>query len=156
MQIRLAGVLATLIGFYLVATLSLRVHYSQKWWEKKVEAYSQIIEDLHKIYAFHTVFYDRRFDEYPNAEKWNNSTSGFTQAWDNLAKYVHLGDFIISNDVSEVLAEFDAGWYRIKDVEISFTDPKHAELTHKCLEKIKQLAKEDLQISKPKPFWKLF
>ena len=134
------------------ARVSLNRYYQERLWDRKVEAYSQIVEDLHKLYVYPSTASDEMLE--PNSEKWRKLEDEYTQVRKNLVKYIHLGGFVISTDIAETLNSFNMGWYQLRVKNNSSGEFKQAELTNKCIEKIKRLAKEDLQISKPKPSWK--
>ena len=54
------GAITAVIASYVTVRLSLRRFYSEKWWEKKAEAYAAILEALH--------YMKRCFDEDYEAE----------------------------------------------------------------------------------------
>ena len=142
-------------GAYFGAWLNKNRYYQEKWWDRKVEAYSQIIEDLYNSYLYAATYYedymgkpDTNIDRQNLFDEWKLATK-------SLAKSVQLGDFIISDRASKVLKSYHKDRSNAKrsddSVDLAYDD---AELTKKCLEEITRIAKQDLQVTKPKPFWR--
>ena len=154
------GVILSLItafgGAFFGARLSLNRYYQEKWWDKKVEAYSQIIEALFKVFIFSNNHYDYENGEIEvmtqSRERVQKLRNEFIKGNEDLEKAIYMSDFIFSENASEVLINFNKEWSRLKveeeksgyaELELLFD---RAKLVHDCLEKIKRIAKKDLQV----------
>jgi hypothetical protein len=61
----LPGIITAIIAAYLAARWSLQKIYTEKWWERKEKAYSEIIESLYNIIQY----YDFKRDIYEWSRK---------------------------------------------------------------------------------------
>jgi hypothetical protein len=102
----LPGIIAAIIASYLAARWSLRKIYSEKWWERKERAYSEIIASLCDILQFYEFKKDhygwgRRLSE----DKENEIEEKYREAYWNLKKVTDIGGFVISNEAAKVLED---------------------------------------------------
>ena len=141
---------ATAVGAsFFTARFALRRFYSEKWWEKKYEGYSSILESLHYI--------ARDFQEEWNAEtrgreipddRKDELSAKFREAKDELAKRADVGQFVISDAAVAVLATFQKerrtantteGWQPYIDECLV--------AANKALQQMRAIAKRDLERS---------
>lgn len=90
---------------YLTVRLSLRQFYSQKWWERKADTYSNILSHLSTLkYYFGQLLEDEiqggLDSESPRHERLN---SDFAQAREALFKEAGLGGYVVSENVSKAI-----------------------------------------------------
>ena len=132
------------ITSYLTVKLSIRQFCSQKWWEKKSEAYSHIIEQLSRLKYFFrewsgTIeeskklgleFQKKLHEEYMEAEK-------------EIIKAAASGSYIISeegtNALEKLLTEL-AQKDQLKDVLDNHDSVKN------CITEIRKFARKDLKL----------
>jgi hypothetical protein len=126
--------------------LSLRKFYTERWWERKADAYSRIVEALHK---------NKDYDEqkfkiemtYPKDDrgKGDELENQWAEANAELQRAVDLGAFVISLETEEIISKFlnrnvgDPNDEALCD--IIETDLDHIK---KCLAAVKKAAKKDL------------
>lgn len=48
----LPGIISAILAAYFTARWSLRKLYSEKWWERKEKAYSEIVEALYEVMQY--------------------------------------------------------------------------------------------------------
>lgn len=142
----IAGV--TALVAYFTITRSMRQFYSQRWWERKADAYSKIIETLTDfehcyIEEIDQLTYEERFTV--NDKK--RLRESFREAQESIRKAAIIGAYIISDDTAKTLSNLLYGLQK--------EDPKgdwskdlinHHELVRKSIEEIKRHAKKDLRI----------
>ncbi len=146
LQFVLAAFTAVIASF-VTARFALRRFYSEKWWEKKYEGYSSILESLHYI--------ARDFQEEWNAEtrgreipddRKDELSAKFREAKDELAKRMDIGQFVISDEAVSVLTAFQKelgtattteGWDKYIDESLA--------ATNKALQQMRDIAKRDLK-----------
>ncbi len=99
-----------------VAKLTLAGSRSQKWWERKEELYSSLIEKLYDIVNFNSEFiedhgYFRTQPPSPEERaqseaKWKELGEKNSAANAEVEKLIHIGTFRISDEVHVALSEF--------------------------------------------------
>ncbi len=116
-QIAVGGITAV-IASYITVRLSLRRFYSEKWWEKKAEAYSAILEALH--------YMKRHFDENLDAEmmareipedRMQDLQEKFQKAFDELTKRIDIGQFVLSDEAVAELSSFQKAYDKASEAE---------------------------------------
>jgi hypothetical protein len=154
----LVGSLLTLaagaIGTVLTTNLALKRFYRERWWERKAEAYSKIIEALH--YAAHCL--SEWSDQELTGQKLSDGEAkqllnDFRAAQAELKKATGVGAYIISTEAAKVLSDHTIAMAQ-SDAKFNYDhgDPlfeKYAadsKLYQRTLEKLRTLAKTDLGV----------
>ena len=128
--------------------LSLRRFHAERWWDRKAEAYSGIVEALHSAMDYwssrsHEETTGREIDD----ERGKRLSADYDNAARELRKATGIGAYIISEEVAacleklqkrERLAPDDFAWFEIFDNEY--------EAHKKALAEIRRLAKNDLKV----------
>jgi hypothetical protein len=128
--------------------LTLRRFHAERWWERKADAYSRIIEALYIAVDYFDTMSDEVLSEHKiSPERQKELYTHFQHASLELRKVTHIGAYIISEDIAIALQELErrpqldpsqSGWY-----EMLVDDY----VAHKeALVKIKKLAKKDLRV----------
>lgn len=148
--------LGTLITGIIVAVVSARVtvhfalkrFHSQKWWERKAEAYAAIVEALHHVrnYADTHLAFLARGERLPEAGD-KELTQKLKDAMSELRKRYDIGNFVISTEavaaMNALMKELDEStqeesWHTHLDLKLDAVD--------KCLASMRELARTDLQL----------
>jgi hypothetical protein len=89
--------------------LSLRRFQAERWWERKVEAYTRIIEALHHVIAYSKLLEKELSENQEYSEEHrDNMASSSHKAMNDLRMAADVGAYIISDDVAKILAELEA------------------------------------------------
>jgi hypothetical protein len=101
----LSGVIVSVITAVITVHLSLRRFYSEKWWERKAEAYSRIVECLYlvQLNAQAVLTAVEASQEFPD-EEYDRLSEEARKAGTEIAKATSIGAFIISEAVADALA----------------------------------------------------
>ena len=145
-QIAVGGITAV-IASYLTVWLSLRRFYSEKWWEKKAEAYSTTLDALHYMKRF--------FDENLNAQMMHRGlpedrnqdlNKKFHKAYDELKKRIDIGQFVLSDEAVAALSAFQTEYNKAKDAEslVEYFDESWGATEH-ALKQMRAIARADLK-----------
>lgn len=143
----LSGIFVAVFASILSVNLAMRRFYSEKWWERKAEAYSRIVEELyHVLNSLDTclVYFDQG-EELPQEDQ-NEINRLSNQAYKELYKAECIGAFIISDDVANALSQM-----REKEKNLSLDDPMELRLrarsniVSECLNTVKSLARKELK-----------
>lgn len=136
------------IGAFLAAHLSMRRFRAEKWWERKSHAYSELVEALHHMKWYPSEYIDaaiehRDIPEEDTADYWKKYKEARRSVW----KIADSASFLVSPKVNEAIIEMERG---IGEARISDSSFEHAEQEYaaiqKCLEKIKELARQELGV----------
>jgi hypothetical protein len=139
-------VFVSVITAFIAVKLSIRQFYSQKLWEKKTEAYTQIVEQLSYLQFYYTECLNRMSTvNPPESERKAELASSFNHAKEIIAKAFASGAYIISNETSDVLENLLNELYKEDPNRLEIKDfTKCYNKTKECIAVIKGLAKKDL------------
>ena len=146
----LPGIVAAIIASYFAARWSLRKIYSEKWWEWKEVAYSEIIECLYDIMQYCEVQrnHDLHGRKYPE-ERMKKFEDKYSEAYWKLKKVTDIGGFVISNEGAKVLKDLrerpKLDWNENPPWDIYDQDYQYYK---QALEKIVEIANKDLKAAK--------
>lgn len=101
------GVVIAVISARVTVHFALKRFYSEKWWERKVEAYTSIIESLHHIrnHADHNLIFSMANKELPE-EAEEELTKKMQNALAELRKRLDIGTFVVSEEAMDVMRSF--------------------------------------------------
>jgi len=127
--------------------LSLRKFYTERWWERKADAYSRIVEALHK----HKNYLEQKIKieiSYPkdDRDKGKDLEKQWADANAELQRAVDLGAFVVCEGTEEIIRKFLKR--PIGDpnddplIDILETDLSYAK---ECLSDVKAAAKKELR-----------
>jgi len=144
----LTGIVVAVVSARLTVKYALTRFYSEKWWERKVSAYTSIIEALHHVrdYADTNLEFEKRGMDVPE-EGDKELTERLQQAMKELRKQWDIGNFIISDAAVEVLntlmCELDQS---TQNVTWSTHLILKLEAVDKCLSSMRTIARADLNV----------
>lgn len=140
------ALIVSILTAYITVRFSMRQFYSQKWWEKKAEAYSHIIEHLSYLqYCFGEWSGEGiGLKELKDKDR-EKLSEGYQQAEEAITKAAAIGAYIVSDETAITLAKLlrelerhDSEGYWISDIDRAY------DLTGECIAKIREYAKADL------------
>lgn len=145
----LSSLMVAVITAFVTVKLSLRRFYTERWWEKKAEVYSKIIEALHryKIYDEKKLKIEMEYPRKDNDELEKSLSVQWAESNAEIEKAADLGAFIVSKEVESILTDFLNRKIGDPDYEPLF-EIIEADLkkVKKCLSEVKSAAKKDLGI----------
>ena len=134
------------VASWITVKLALRRFYTEKWWERKAQAYSEIIGSLAKMRVCFDKWEEELFEHKktsPEARK--RVSEEYASAKRVIENAVAVGSFIVSEEAAEVLGSFlkelqkediQGNW--LKDL-----DRHHGEVI-KCIARLREIAKREL------------
>ena len=138
--------IVSIITAYVTVKLSMKQFYSQRWWEKKAETYSYIIEHLSYLqYYFNEWFNEGIGIKKLGVKDTERLSEGYRKARESIAKAAAIGAYIVSDDtataLSKLLSELEqedpeGNW--VGDIDRCYGSAKE------CIIKIRGYAKADL------------
>ena len=143
------ALLIAVITSVLTVRLSLKRFHAERWWERKAEAYSRIVESLHHLMEYSSAMSEESTHSVEfTEERRKDLVDNYRSAHRDLRKATGIGAYIISDEVAAVLSRLEArpqlAWndnppWEIFDADLS--------AYKEALEQIRRLAKKDLRVS---------
>ena len=102
----LPGVITAIVASYLAAKWSMRKFYSEKWWERKERAYTEIIDTLYDLLRYCEV----RREDYGygsgySEDKMKELGERYSQAHWKIKKATDIGAFVVCPEAERTLKE---------------------------------------------------
>lgn len=131
---------------WITVRLALRRFYTEKWWERKAQAYSEIIGSLAKMRICFDKWEDEelRYKEI-RAEARKKVNEEYTNAKRVIEDTVAVGSFIVSEEAVEILSLFLKELQK-EDIQgnlLNDLDRHHGEVI-KCIARLREIAKREL------------
>lgn len=120
----------------------------QRWWERKEEAYSLIVEALWQLKTYSQGVEDDFYAQMIGQPKTSKRpVEDFQNNFSALKKAAEIGAFVISNDVAHILSTF----FKTIDSISDEADPIEEASTHlkaasTCLDEVKAAAMKDMAV----------
>lgn len=100
--VRLAFV--AIVAALVTSFLSRRQQVSQLWWQRKADAYIEILSALSEMTAYYEAHYEKETHEADYSKKWMEQLGRrWEQAHRHIDRAVRIGDFLISVDAHAAL-----------------------------------------------------
>lgn len=140
------GIMTALLGSYLAARWSMKKFYSEKWWDRKEQAYAEIIDALYDVIQYCEI----KKEDYGqgtgySSEKESEFSSNYTAAFWKIKRATDVGAFVISAEAQSVLKNLrerpKLNWEENPPWDL-YEEDYEAHLN--ALNKIVELAKKDL------------
>lgn len=148
----ISGLIVAVVTSFLTVRLSLRRFYSERWWERKADAYTDIIEALHAKLEF----LDSYFSVMHDGEKLSEADidrlrAANREADQKINKLIRIGTFVISEEVATLLEYYQADQAKLKrdvyEADEGAWFGHEQKLTDRCLVKVRDAAMRDLKVS---------
>lgn len=146
----LPGIVSAIIASYLAANWSLRKFYSEKWWERKERAYTEIIDALYDLLQYCEI----QKEDYGRGTGYSDVKvkeleERYSQAFWKIKKATDIGAFVVSSEAESILKELrdrpQLKWNENPPCDIFEQDYKYY---NDALRRIVEIARSDLKASK--------
>jgi hypothetical protein len=141
------GAATAFIASYITVRLSLKRFYSQKWWEKKADAYSAIIESLHHMKRYFGEELDAIYESRELSEDHETELKRKAEkSHDELRKRADMGHFVLSEEAVAQLATFEKKYNEARDADSWHDFMEYCwAATDTALNRMRDIAKTDLK-----------
>lgn len=147
--ILIAAILAFIASLIAIYNSRFRRFAQERWWERKAEAYTRIIEALSDLVDYYRQMCDEEINPRRtiNAKTRQEMLERSKRGHREVTKAADIGAFLISPEAETALRRFREGpeekpdpqdWYSIFENEYSRAD--------RCLKELVECAKEDLRV----------
>lgn len=149
----ISSLIVAVVTALLTVRLSSRRFYSERWWERKADAYTDIIEALHAKLEFLDAFFALRYDDAPlTTEDVDRMRSASKEADKKVDKLVHIGTFVISEEVEAIFERYQLSRARVnretRHDEEEEQIRREYKVIDRCLAEVREAAMRDLKVER--------
>jgi hypothetical protein len=144
----LPGIIIAIFTSILTVRLAIRRFHEEKWWEKKQEMYSSLLETLHHLKNYAAEHYEDQINpDHITNEKREELMKDWKKFSREFAKLRDLASFHLSNNAVAILDEYEKKKAEVRKSNNIFDliDGDLAAVSE-CLEELKKAAKRDLKV----------
>ncbi len=148
-ELAVVGVVSSLFTTFLAR----RSFISERWWDRKADAYARILQALVEIERYHEAYWnDLAHQAELSDERKAELTKIWKTAWREVDNAIRLGAFVISEEAHTALAQLQTAargvdpqnFFGIVDAEFAATS--------QCIKQMREIGRTDLQVE---PRWSL-
>ncbi|HHT9104504.1 MAG TPA: hypothetical protein ACFYD7_01370 [Candidatus Wujingus californicus] len=150
------GILISFLTAFLTVRLSFKKFRHERWWDRKADLYSNILDSLHQRIKYLENESDVYCSEYCDnsltnemKNKTNELYKKYSESLDHIARVRDIGSFIISKEAIEELNKGLNSGLTEKDWREMYPPDfykKELDTVNNCLQRIIIIAKKDLEI----------
>jgi hypothetical protein len=142
----LPALAVSIITAYIAVRLSLKQFYSQRWWDKKAEAYSLILEHLSYLKYYYGEWIDElQLDITMSEDHQKRLNDGYQQSKESIIKAAAIGEFIISETAGQAVAKLLSELTNLHfEADLNTIVERSYAAAGECIKTVKEEAKEAL------------
>lgn len=147
----LIGIIIAAASSWITVRLSLARFRSEKWWERKIDAYTKVIEAFHHSKSFSDKHLNAEMRGSDLPEEADQEVRALSkEAHKEIDKYTNIGSFLFSDGFYLKLKQYQRESDEVSSDSYGWTDYliKDQELTERYLNELISLAKKDLRQNK--------
>jgi ribosomal protein L11 methylase PrmA len=120
---------------------------SERWWDRKADAYARILEALVEIHRYHEAYYeDLTWEKQLSDERRDELTKIWKTAWREVDNAIRLGAFVISQEAHTALAKLQTATRGVDPQDFfGIVDAEYA-ATSECIKQMREIGRTDLQV----------
>ena len=144
------GLFLSVVTAWLTVRFSLQRFHAERWWERKLDAYTAIIESLHHMLNYFSKELEASYRGGNISEETAKALQAkYRQATEEIDKATDIGSFVISSEAADRLRELRKARDKANDaIDNTFTMEEIYEpqlsLVRECLNSIRDIAHRDL------------
>lgn len=120
---------------------------SERWWDRKADAYTRILEALVEMDRYHEAHYDDLTNEAQLSEE---RKAELTTAWKTAAlevdNSIRIGAFVISQEAHSALAKLRTATRGVHPQDFFGTVEANYTATSECIRQMREIGRTDLQV----------
>ena len=144
-ELAVVGVVSSLF----TSLLARKRFVSERWWDRKADAYTRILEALVEMHRYHEAYYeDLTHEAELSEERKAELTAAWKTAWREVDNAIRLGAFVISQEAHTALTKLRAATWGVHPNDFfGLVDAEYA-ATRACIEHIREIGRTDLQVGR--------
>ena len=141
------GIVIAAVSSWITVQLSLKRFRSERWWERKAQAYEKIIGALHDSKAFADKHLEAEYGGRKVAEEKDKELRARSKvAHEEIEKAIDTGSFLLSDEALSRLKQYQKDMEKASDTQMWFEYlEEDLAATSNCLKDLIQIAKKDLR-----------
>ena len=151
----LTALISGVVSAWLTFTFAWRRFRTEKWWERRADAYEKIIDALHSAKKFSDVHLERLAggDDEPSEDEGKKLREQSKNGHDYVLRAIDTGRLILPNEALLRLNEYS------KDIARNRPEDWHSylindyEIVDRCLSDMAKIARKDLGADPQRSFW---
>ncbi len=152
-ELAVVGVVSSLF----TSLLARKRFVSERWWDRKADAYTRILDALVEMHRYHEAYYEglTHRSELSEARK-AELTAAWKTAWRDVDNAIRLGAFVISREAHSALTKLRAATRDVHPNDFfGLVDAEYA-ATSACIEQMREIGRTDLQVRAGEPLTSRF
>ncbi|TKJ38316.1 MAG: hypothetical protein CEE38_06040 [Planctomycetes bacterium B3_Pla] len=146
------GFITTVCAAFLSARWAVRRAYQERWWDRKEQAYREIIDALHDLLRYSSFEADRELSREQGREQWDHPKRKefgalYAEAYWKVQRMTDIGPFVISENAAQILQKLrdrpKLEWGELPALELREQD---AACYSEALDGIRKCARADLKV----------
>lgn len=142
------GLFTTVCAAFLSARWAVRRAFEERWWERKEQAYAEIIDALYNLLRYASVKADHEARgggwEHPMEKDFS---SKYQDAYWKVQRMTDIGPFVISEQAAEILKKLrDRPWFCYEGHSPLDIREQETAYYREALDAIRECARKDLRI----------
>lgn len=120
---------------------------SERWWDRKADAYTRILEALVEMHRYEEAYYkDLTHEAVLSEERKAELTTTFKTAWREVDNAIRLGAFVISQEAHIALTKWRTAARGVDPQDFfGIVDAEYA-ATSECITQMREIGRTDLQV----------
>ena len=141
------GIVIAAVSSWITVQLSLKRFRSERWWERKAQAYEKIIGALHDSKAFADKHLKAEYGGRKIAEEMDKELRARSKvAHEEIEKAIDIGSFLLSDEALSRLKQYQKDMEKASGTQMWFEYlEEDLAATSNCLKDLIQIAKKDLR-----------
>jgi hypothetical protein len=147
------GIVVGIVSAYASARLALRRYRSERWWDKKYDAYIVILNSLHGLLQNVDAYYDEAMSgaETPEDQQ-TERRRRYREAVSEIERHITLGTFLLHRDTVDALQKLKEGINVARKLDdfVEYLDASDFSYRD-ALAKIRKVAEKELSGGRRRP-----
>lgn len=142
------GFITTICAAFLSARWAVRRAYQERWWDRKEQAYREIVDALHDLLRYSSFEADRDLNgDRGGHPKEKEFALRYSEAYWTVQRMTDIGPFVISQEAADILQKLrnrpKLEWGDGPAFELREQEASHY---REALERIRECARKDLKV----------
>jgi ribosomal protein L11 methylase PrmA len=149
-ELAVVGVVSSLFTTFLAR----KSFISERWWDRKADAYARILEALVEMERYHEAYWNDLAQQAElSDERKAELRSIWKTAWREVDNAIRLGAFVISQEAHAALAKLQAATRGLDPQDFFGRVDAQFAATTECIKQMREIGRRDLQVDARWSLW---
>jgi hypothetical protein len=146
-ELGFVGVVSSLFTTLLTTFLARKLFISERWWDRKADAYARILDALVEIERYHEAYWnDLAHQAELSDERKAELRKIWKTAWREVDNAIRLGAFVLSQEAHAALAKLQVATRGVDPQDFFGTVDAEFAATTECIKQMREIGRTDLQV----------